>query len=140
MGIFGISLIDGSTWQCNIACCGVRRLTLAEAWHWKSKGAAMELTLPFDRSIADVTEDVVQSIIQSEEFGILGIDSHNYMRFDKHKAPPDEYVLEYEDGTINRRFQAVDGPITYDRVLSAFLKYQRRDITWQSDFRWESKE
>jgi hypothetical protein len=36
--VFGISLIDGSTWQCSIAKCRVRKLTLAETWRWKSEG------------------------------------------------------------------------------------------------------
>jgi flavin reductase (DIM6/NTAB) family NADH-FMN oxidoreductase RutF len=38
--IFGISLVDGSTWQCSISHCGVRKLTPAEAWQWKSAGPA----------------------------------------------------------------------------------------------------
>jgi hypothetical protein len=38
--ILGISLVDGSTWQCSISHCGVRKLTPAEAWRWKSKGPA----------------------------------------------------------------------------------------------------
>ncbi len=38
--IFGISLVDGSTWQCCISGCGVRKLTPAEAWRWKSEGPA----------------------------------------------------------------------------------------------------
>ena len=38
--IFGISLVDGSTWQCSIPHCGVRKLTPAEAWRWKSRGPA----------------------------------------------------------------------------------------------------
>jgi hypothetical protein len=39
-GVFGISLIDGSTWQCSLKACGVRKLTPAEAWQWKSSGPA----------------------------------------------------------------------------------------------------
>ena len=138
--IFGISLIDGSTWQCSICGCCLRKLTPAEAWRWKSEGPAMELSLSSGRVIAEVTEDAVQLGIQSEEFGTLGIDSHHYIRFERQKAPSCQYALEHQDGTIARRFQAIDGPITFDRVLSAFLKYLRRDITWQSDFQWESME
>lgn len=39
-GLFGISLVDGSTWQCGLKGCGVRKLTPAEAWRWKSEGPA----------------------------------------------------------------------------------------------------
>ena len=38
--VFGISLVDGSTIQCSISGCGVRKLTPAEAWRWKSAGPA----------------------------------------------------------------------------------------------------
>jgi hypothetical protein len=38
IAVFGISLVDGSTWQCCILNCGVRKLTLGEAWQWKSQG------------------------------------------------------------------------------------------------------
>jgi hypothetical protein len=38
--IFGISLVDGSTIQCGLAGCGVRKLTPSEAWQWKSEGPA----------------------------------------------------------------------------------------------------
>jgi hypothetical protein len=37
-GVFGISLVDGSTTQCSVTHCGVRKLTPAEAWQWKSQG------------------------------------------------------------------------------------------------------
>src|SRR5258708_1212782 len=79
-GIFGISLVDGSTWQCSISGCGVRKLTPAEAWRWKSEGPALGLTLASGRVIADVTEDGIRSVIAGEDFATLGIDPHNYIR------------------------------------------------------------
>jgi hypothetical protein len=47
--VFGISLIDGSTWQCSIAKCRVRKLTPAEAWRWKSEGPPVEDLPPEER-------------------------------------------------------------------------------------------
>lgn len=138
--IFGISLIDGSTWQCSVSGCGVRKLTPAEAWRWKSEGPAMELTLPSGRVIADVTENTIRSVIEGEDFAILGIDPHYYIRCAKQKEPPSEYVLEYQEGSTAQHYQAVDGPITLGRALSAFMKYLRRDLSWQSDFQWERME
>jgi len=140
MHIFGISLVDGSTWQCSISGCGVRKLTPAEAWRWKSEGPALELTLASGRVIAAVTEDDIRSVIEGEEFAILGIDPHYYIQCAKQKEPPYEYVLEYQDGSLDQHYQLVDGPITLDHVISAFLKYLRRDMSWQSDFQWERQE
>jgi hypothetical protein len=36
--VFGISLVDGSTCQCSVRRCGLRRLTPAEVWRWKAEG------------------------------------------------------------------------------------------------------
>jgi len=47
--VFGISLIDGSTWQCSIVKCRVRKLTPAEAWQWKSEGPPAEDLPPVER-------------------------------------------------------------------------------------------
>lgn len=47
--VFGISLIDGSTWQCSIEKCRVRKLTPAEAWRWKSEGPPFEDLPPEER-------------------------------------------------------------------------------------------
>jgi hypothetical protein len=139
-GIFGISLVDGSTWQCSIAGCRVRKLTPAEAWRWKSEGPALELALASGRVIADVSENEIRSAIEGEDSATLGIDPHYYIRCAKQNEPLHEYVLEYQDGSIAHRYQARDGPIALERVVSAFVKYLRRDTTWQSDFQWERVE
>jgi hypothetical protein len=36
--VFGISRVDGSTCQCSVLHCGLRKLTPAEAWRWKAEG------------------------------------------------------------------------------------------------------
>lgn len=138
--IFGISLVDGSTWQCSISGCGVRKLTPAEAWRWKSEGPALELTLASGRVIAGATEDDIRSAIEGEDFATLGVDPHYYIRCAGQKGPPHGYVLEYQDGSLDRHYRARDGSIPLDQVISAFLKYWRRDKSWQSDFQWERVE
>jgi hypothetical protein len=44
--VSGVSLVDGS-WprSCSLSHCGVRKLTLQQAWHWKLHGPA---NLPAD--------------------------------------------------------------------------------------------
>jgi hypothetical protein len=135
--IFGISLIDGSTWLCNVAGCGVRKLTPAEAWRWKSEGPAHDLTLASGRVIADATEDDIRSAIASEDSANLGIDPHYYIRCAKQRELPPEYALDYQEGSTAEHYRAADRPIALDRVVSAFVKYLRRDASWQSDFQWD---
>ena len=101
------------------------------------KESPVELTLESGRVIADVAEDDILASIEGEEFAILSADSNTYIQCAEQGEPPYEYVLEYQDGAPNRHYQAVDGPITLDRVVAAFVKYLRRDSSWRSDFRWE---
>jgi hypothetical protein len=138
--IFGISLINGSTWQCCISDCGVRKLTPEEAWRWKSEGPALELALPSGRVIADVTENAIRPAIEGEAFAILWVDRHHYIRCARQPEPPFELFLEYQNGSIASQYAAVDGPMTPGRVLSAFLSNLRRDNSWQPDFQWERVE
>jgi hypothetical protein len=100
----------------------------------------MELTLESGRVVADATEHDIRSLVEGEEFAILGPDPDTYIQCAEQKEPPHGYVLEYQDGSLDRHYQAVDGPITLDRVISAFIKYLRRDPSWRSDFRWEKLE
>ena len=97
----------------------------------------MQLEVESGRIIADPTEDDVRTSISAEEFAILGIDDRTYIQYAEQPEPPYDYVLEYQDGSLDSHFTAVDGPITRDRVISAFIKYLRQDTSWQIDFRWQ---
>lgn len=101
----------------------------------------MDLELESGRIILGATEEDILSHIEGEDFAILAIEPDNYyIQCAEEKEPPYEYVLEYQDGSPKAHFQAMDRPITLERVLSAFLKYLRRDESWRSDFRWEKME
>jgi hypothetical protein len=100
----------------------------------------LELSFESGRVIANATEDDILSSIEGEDFAILSIDSDTYMQCAEQKKAPHEYVLEYQDGSLGQHYQAVDVPISIDRVIAAFIKYLRRDPTWRWDFRWEKME
>lgn len=103
-------------------------------------GIQVELKLESGRVIANASEDDIPSSIEGEDFAILGNNPDTYLQCAEQKEPPYQYVLEYQDGSLDRHYQAVDGPITLDRVVAAFLKYLRRDSSWRSDFQWERLE
>jgi hypothetical protein len=100
----------------------------------------VELTLESGLVIADATEADILDLIEAEEFAILCVNPDTYIQCAEQKEPPYEYVLEYQDGALDRHYEAVDGPITLDRVIAAFLKYLRRDSSWRTDFQWEKME
>lgn len=100
----------------------------------------MELTLESGRVVADVTEGDILASIEGEEFAILAADPNTYIQCAEQREPPFGYVLEYQDGSIDQHYQAADGPISLERVVSAFRKYLRGDSSWLSDFQWDKME
>jgi hypothetical protein len=101
---------------------------------------SMDLELESGRIIREATEEDILAHVEGEAFAILSSEPDSYIQCAEQTESPSEYVLEYQDGSLDAHFQAVDGPITLDRVLSAFLKYLRGDLSWRSDFRWEKME
>ncbi len=87
--------------------------------------------------IRDVTEADILASIEGEDFAILSCNDQTYIQCAEQDEPPYGYVLEYQDGSLDRHYTAADGPITLERVLSAFVKYLRGDSSWRSDFRWD---
>src|SRR5436305_15200921 len=96
----------------------------------------MELTLESGRVVPDATDDDILDSIDGEVFAILASDSDTYIQcaLTEHQQPPYEYALEYQDGALDRHYQAVDGPATRDCVMAAFTTYLRRRPSWRSGF------
>ncbi|WP_422928378.1 hypothetical protein [Singulisphaera sp. PoT] len=97
----------------------------------------MDLDLESGRKIHQATEDDILAYVEGEDFAILSQDEDSYMQCAEQHEPPYEYLLEYQDRSIEQHYRATDEPISLDRVLSAFLKYKRGDESWREDFQWE---
>jgi hypothetical protein len=97
----------------------------------------MKLTMESGAQVDEATEQDIFSHIEAEEFLVLERDGATYLQCAEGKEPPYDYVLEYQEGSLSNHFQAVDDPITLDRVKSAMLKYLRGDASWKTDFRWQ---
>jgi hypothetical protein len=117
----------------------IKTRLLVKGIRWQRR-RGMELTLESGRVIRNVKEDDLLASIEGEEFAILSASPDTYIQCAEEKEPPYGYVLEYQNDSLANHFQAVDGPITLERVLSTFRKYLRGDSSWQSDFRWEKME
>jgi len=96
----------------------------------------MELTLESGKVIREATENDIRSSIEREQYAILAADAETYMQCAQGEEPG-EYVLEYQDGSLSEHCQATNGPISLERVISAFVKYLRKGASWQLDFKWE---
>jgi hypothetical protein len=101
------------------------------------RGTAMHLQLESGHAVDDVSEDDLLLFLEGEEFAVLSADATTYIQCAERKEPPYDYVLEYQDGSLNRHYQAIDRPIPLERALSAFIQYLNGDLSWQRDFRWQ---
>jgi hypothetical protein len=99
----------------------------------------MDLELESGLVLRQVAEGDLADHIVGEDFAILSDGPQAYVQCAK-QSPSSGYVLEYQDGSVKEHYAATGGPIALDRVVSAFVKYLRRDPSWRSDFQWERVE
>jgi hypothetical protein len=97
----------------------------------------MNLELASGRSLEMVSDADLRAAVGGEEFAILGPNPDTYIQCAKRTEPPYDYMLEYQDGSLDRHYQAFDGPIPLERVLAAFVKYLHGDASWRDAFVWE---
>lgn len=95
----------------------------------------MRLEVESGRVIDDVAEADIRDLIEGEDFAILG-DALHYMQCAEESREPRTYVLEYQDGALDRHFRALQGPFPLDRVVAAFTSYLRGDGSWMQGFTW----
>jgi hypothetical protein len=100
----------------------------------------VRLELESGRTLEAVTEQDLDDSICQEEFAILSRNPSTYIQCAKHFDRAGQYILEYQDGSLQRHYRAGDPALGPDRVLAAFRSYLRGDDGWRSDFRWERVE
>src|SRR5688572_20060781 len=86
--------------------------------------------------VEDATEADIRRMVEHEEFAILG-DGDAYIQCSRDGESHGAYVLEYQEGSLDRHYRAVDEPITLQRVVFAFIGYLGRDPSWTRSFKWE---
>ena len=100
----------------------------------------MKLELESGTVIQDATEADIRSRLQGQAFAILSETADSYVQFARQQDGPLEYVLEYQDASLDHHFCATDASISLERVVSAFIGYLRRESGWRSEFNWERVE
>jgi len=73
-----------------------------------------------------------------EDFVILSKNDMNYIQAALSDYEGEEgLVLEYQEGSLEKHFNCIDGNISKEQVLTAFLLYLKGDLSWKSHFSWE---
>lgn len=102
----------------------------------RQASGSMDLQLGSGETLTNVTEDDIRQRLVSEEFAILYAGEGTYMQCAEQADPPVEYLLEYQEGSLDAHYEAVDHPITLARAVDALCKYLRGDDRWRTDFTW----
>ncbi|TMQ33221.1 MAG: hypothetical protein E6K70_14295 [Planctomycetota bacterium] len=97
----------------------------------------MELRFESGKLINTATESDIRENLQAERFAVLSADPDTYIQCAKKRRPPGEYDLEYQAGSLEEHYRAIDRPIDYGRVLQALCNYLKYDASWRDNFRWE---
>jgi hypothetical protein len=105
-------------------------------------GVVMDLMLS-DRTTHGAAESDLIGIEHEPDFAILS-DGNTFIQCRAPGVGPDRsrygYLLEYQDGSEEEHYRAIDEPITLARVLSAFRKYLRGDASFRTDLLWRKVE
>ena len=99
----------------------------------------MNLEVESGRIVENVAEGDIATLIDGEDFAILG-DDQSYMQCAAQGGQPSRYLLEYQEGSVDRHFRALEGPFSLERVVAAFSSYLRGDPAWKQTFAWERVE
>jgi hypothetical protein len=71
---------------------------------------------------------------QNDSFAILEIDDYTYIQCCL--VDSKLFTLEYQDGSVDEHFQAVDD-ITLDLTIKAFIDYKNRSVDWSIFGQWK---
>lgn len=97
----------------------------------------MKLEVESGRKIQTITEEEILTCLEEELFTILSRGAYTYLQCAAREEDPFEYILEYQEGSLDRHYQAIDQPITLERVMACFVKYLNWEESWKDDFEWE---
>jgi hypothetical protein len=90
---------------------------------------------PDDQIIAQALQNLTG---EGDSFAIL---SKTEMMYIQTAGSSEEgFVLEYQDGSLDRHFRCSDEHLDLDKVIWAFTLYICGDERWRTEFNWEKEE
>jgi hypothetical protein len=114
------------------ACCGCAQ----KEGHVKS--GVMTLDVCGAKRIENPTDEQIRFELSSlstqneDSFAILGPTNMTYIQVSGDKRVG--FDLEYQEGSVDAHFKAVEGKITLDAVVQAFIAYRDGVAGWQDGF------
>jgi hypothetical protein len=109
----------------------------------------MRLTLEIGTVLNNPTAAQIDKALRSlnwledNSFAVLAVEDWTYMQTAEEDNPDYQepyFVLEYQEGSLEEHYHAVDGPLTLEQVIEAFQKYAHGDESWREDFEWEKQD
>lgn len=76
--------------------------------------------------------------IDMDDFVILSKNDMAYIQAAIGEGEEDGFILEYQDGSLDRHYVASNRDIPQEEILKAFLAYLTGDESWKSNYLWET--
>lgn len=88
-----------------------------------------------DPSENEIRDGILRIDGKENSFAILSIDDETYIQTSG--SPEAGFILEYQDGSLDKHYRAADLKISQDKIVSAFVSYGNQDGVWRDSLVWE---
>ena len=102
--------------------------------------------MKFERSDISMINNVSEAEIiaefnkfgeENDDFVVLSKNDMNYIQAALSDYEGEGFILEYQEGSLDKHFSATDNNISKDVILSVFLAYLKGESAWKEQFNWE---
>ncbi len=93
---------------------------------------------PLDSTVDDglIMRSIYSLTGEGDSFAILSKDDMTYIQ--TAGGPNSGFILEYQDGSLDKHFTCTNQNLTAAQVVNAFQSYTKQDGRWQQEFEWET--
>ena len=96
-----------------------------------------DISLIRHASEAEIIAEFTKFGKDADDFVILSKNDMNYIQAALSDYEGEGFILEYQEGSLDKHFSATDNNISKDVILSVFLAYLKGDAAWKEQFNWE---
>ena len=103
----------------------------------------MILENSFEKKVKNPSEQDIIDMFQGfgendmDDFVILSKNNMNYIQTAIGEKEEEGFILEYQEGSLDKHFIATDRDLELDRIIEIFIAYNNGDEKWKSDFQWD---
>lgn len=103
----------------------------------------MKLENSFEEIIKDPSEQDIRNMFEGfgendmDDFIILSKNNMNYIQSAIGEKEEEGFILEYQDGSLDKHYIATDRDLELNRIIEIFISYNSGEEKWKSELQWE---